>query len=85
VARFIIILQQLGLDSRGSLRAFDNETEIFHKTYCNKSRIATEQLALYKAALCLKHAKDYVKKDHVRPEMAEKMLDEGLRILDEEV
>jgi hypothetical protein len=44
-----------------------------------------KRLPVYKAAHCLKHSRDYLKRDDVRPEAAELMLDEGLRILAEEM
>jgi aminoglycoside phosphotransferase (APT) family kinase protein len=85
VARFIIILQQLALDSQGSLRALDGASEVFYKTYTGISRFeVAKHLPVYKAAHCLKHARDYLKRGEVKPEMSEIMLDEGLSILTKE-
>jgi aminoglycoside phosphotransferase (APT) family kinase protein len=86
IARFIIVLQQLALNSHGSLRALDAASEVFCKTYIATTGIdVTRHLAFYKAAHCFKHTRDYLKRDDVRPERAELMLDEGLRILSEEM
>ena len=86
VARFMVILQQLALNSQASLKALNGAGEVFYRTYLAASRFqVAKQLPFYMAALYLKHAKDYVKRDDLRPKMAEAMLDEGLRILAEEM
>lgn len=86
VARFMVILQQLAFNSQGSFKGLNRAGEVFYRTYLAASRSeVAKQLPLYMAALYLKHAKDYVKRDDVRPEMAEAMLDEGLRILEEDI
>jgi len=86
VARFITVLQQLALDTEGSLRALDVVSEVFYKSYIaiNGHQVA-KHLAFYKAAHCLMHSRDYLKRGNVRPEMAGLMLDEGLRVLAEEL
>ena len=86
VARFMIILQQLALTSQASLNALNATCQVFYSTYLAASRFhIAQQLPFYKAALYLKHAKDFAKRDAVRIELVETMLDEGLRILTEEV
>jgi aminoglycoside phosphotransferase (APT) family kinase protein len=86
LARFIIVLQQLALKSEGSLRAFDAANKAFCQTYAAEGGSdLTRHLAFYKAAHCLKHAKHHLKPGNGGVEMAHTMLDEGLRILAEEV
>jgi aminoglycoside phosphotransferase (APT) family kinase protein len=86
VARFITILQQLALDTEGSLKGLDVVSEAFYKSYiATNGHGVAKQLAFYKAAHFLKHSRDYLKRDNVRPEMAGLMLDEGLRVLAEEM
>lgn len=77
VARFIISLQKLALRKLGSLTALDGIGEVFYKTYTAISRFeVNKNLPFYKAAHCLKR----VRKDRFEP-----ILDEGLRILAEEM
>jgi aminoglycoside phosphotransferase (APT) family kinase protein len=86
IARFIIVLQQLALKSQGSLKALDAASKAFYKTYTAMSRFeVAKHLPFYKAAHCLKHAKHHLKPGNGGIEMAATMLDEGLRILAEEV
>jgi len=86
LARFIIVLQQLALKSEGSLKAWDAAGEAFYQTYAAESRFeVTKHLPFYKAAHCLKHAKHHLKPGNGGVQMAETMLDEGLRLLAEEV
>jgi aminoglycoside phosphotransferase (APT) family kinase protein len=86
LARFIIVLQQLALKTRGSLKAFNAVGEAFYKTYAAKSKFeVTEHLPFYKAAHCLKHAKHHLKPGNGGLSMAQTMLDEGLRILAEKM
>jgi aminoglycoside phosphotransferase (APT) family kinase protein len=86
VARFMIILQQLALNWQGSIKALNATGEVFYRTYTAASKFdVAKDLPFYKAALCLKCAKDFAKRDDVRPLMAEAMVDEGLRILAEEI
>lgn len=86
VAKFIIELQQLALKSHGSSRALNALIEVFYKTYTAISRfeVATS-LPLYKAAVCLKRAKCHLRSRGGGLEKAEAMLDEGLRVLAEEM
>jgi hypothetical protein len=86
LARFIIVLEQLALKTEGSLKAFDAAGVAFYQTYEAESRFeGTKHLPFYKAAHCLKHAKHHLKPGNGGLEMALTMLDEGLRILAEEV
>jgi phosphotransferase family enzyme len=86
LARFIIVLQQLGLKVEGSLKAFDVVSDAFYRTYTGQNVFqATRHLPFYKAAHCLKHAKHHLKPGNGGIEMAEAMLDEGVRILSEEM
>ena len=86
VARFIIALRQLALKSQGSLRALDADIEIFYTTYAIRSSFdVAKHLHFYQAAHCLKHAKHHLKPGNGGAEMTEAMLDEGLRILAEEM
>jgi aminoglycoside phosphotransferase (APT) family kinase protein len=86
LARFTIVLQQLALKTEGSLRAFDTASEAFYETYAAEGRFDfARTLPIYKAAHCLKHAKHHLKPGNGGLEMAQIMLDEGLRILAEEV
>jgi aminoglycoside phosphotransferase (APT) family kinase protein len=86
VARFLVILQQLSLDTMGSPTALNGLGVRFYETYQRESGFAvSSRLPFFKAALCLKHAKDFAKRDDVRPHLAESMIDEGLRILEEEL
>jgi hypothetical protein len=76
VARFIVNLQKLALGSRDSLKALDAANETFYKTYKATSRFEVgKHLPFYKAAHCLMRARYCI----------EPLLDEGLRILAEEV
>jgi aminoglycoside phosphotransferase (APT) family kinase protein len=76
VARFIVNLQKLALKSLDSLKALDAVGEAFYKTYTATSRFeVAKHLPFYKAAHCLKRARHRL----------EPMLDEGLRILAEEM
>jgi hypothetical protein len=85
IARFIVVLQQLALKSRGSLNALDPAVEAFYRTYAAASSFeVAKHLPFYKAAHCLKHAKHHLKPGNGGIEMAEIILDEGLRILTEE-
>lgn len=86
IARFLIVLEQLALKTRGSLKAFDATAETFYRTYAAGSSFdAAKHLSFYKAAHCLKHAKHHLKPGNGGVEMAETMLNEGLRILAEEM
>jgi aminoglycoside phosphotransferase (APT) family kinase protein len=86
VAKFIISLQKLALRKLESLRAFDAIGEAFYKTYTAVSRFeVNKHLPFYKAAHCLRRAKNDLRLDSDRIQATEAMLDEGLRVLAEEV
>jgi len=86
VAKFIVKLQQLALESHGSRKALDAAIQVFYETYTTESRFEVgKYLPFYKAALCLRRAKRELRLNRGRLEKAEAMLDEGLRILTEEV
>ncbi len=86
VARMLVYLKRMGLKHLGSVHALDGAAEVFLKTYVATGRsYVRAHLAFQKAALCLEGAKrDVVKQTRERRERAEAMLDEGLRILDQE-
>jgi aminoglycoside phosphotransferase (APT) family kinase protein len=85
VARFVIVLQQLALKSFNSLQALDAAIEVFCKSYTTRSKFeVAKHLPFYKAAHCLKHAKSYLKRGS-GTEKTGAMLDEGLRLLAEEM
>ena len=86
VARMLVYLKRMGLKHLGSVHALDGAAEVFLKTYVATGRsYVTAHLAFQKAAICLEGAKrDVVKQTRERRERAEAMLDEGLRILDQE-
>jgi hypothetical protein len=86
IARFIILLQQLALKSKGSINALDEAIEAFFKTYIVLSRFEVARyVPIYKAAHCLRRAKKHLKSESKDIEKAEAMLDEGLRALEEDV
>src|SRR5437870_1781295 len=86
IARFIIDLQRQALKTRNSLNALDEAIEVFYKTDMSTSRfqLAT-YLPLYKAVTCLRRARKQLKPDRRETERADALLDEGLRVLAEEV
>jgi aminoglycoside phosphotransferase (APT) family kinase protein len=84
VARMLVGFKRLGLNYFRSLHALDGAAEVFLKTYVNTGRSdVTTHLTFQKAAICLERAKrDFDKQTQAwRREMAEAMLDEGLRTL----
>ena len=86
LAKFIIELQQLALKSHGSSRALNAVIEVFCNTYTATSRFeVASSLPVYKAAVCLKRAKCHLRSRGGGLEKAEAMLDEGLRVLVEEM
>jgi aminoglycoside phosphotransferase (APT) family kinase protein len=86
VARFIFMLQQLALQSLDSPKALDAACSAFYKTYTVASRFeVTHNIPFYKAAHCLKHARYHLKQDVGGFEKNEALLDEGLRVLAEEM
>ena len=83
VARMLVGLRRLGLKHFGSIDALDGAGDIFLKTYVAAGRsVVATHLAFQKAAICLERAKrDLDKQTRGWRELAEAMLDEGLRIL----
>ena len=86
VARMLVGFKRLGLRYFGSIHALDGTAEVFLKTYIAAGRSdVTTHLVFQKAAICLERAKrDLDKQTSGWRERAEAMLDEGLRILDQE-
>jgi hypothetical protein len=85
-ARFIIALERLALGRLGSIRALDAVADVFEETYIASVRPdVVAGLPFYKAAACLQLAGYgvYHKVPHWREKVAA-MLDEGLRILEQE-
>ncbi len=87
VARMLVYLKRVGLRHLGSVHALDGAAEVFLKTYVATGRsYVTARLAFQKAAICLERAKrDVAKQARGWGEEAEMMLDEGLRVLEQEV
>jgi len=87
VARMLVYLKRVGLKHLGSVHALDGAAELFLKTYVATGRAHVRtRLAFQKAAICLERAKrDVAKQAHGWREDAEMMLDEGLRMLEQEV
>jgi len=87
VARMLVYLKRMGLKHLGSVHALDGAAEVFLKTYVATGRsYVTARLAFQKAAICLERAKrDVAKQARGWGEEAEMMLDEGLRVLEQEV
>jgi aminoglycoside phosphotransferase (APT) family kinase protein len=84
IARFIVDLQRLAFRSLDSLKALDAAIKVFYKTYKAMSGFqVAKQLPFYKAVTCLRCARKDLKPDS--SERAEALLDEGLRVLAEEV
>ncbi len=83
VANFIVGLKQLALSSQGSINALDAPIEIFLRTYSVAGEHdLKKQLPFYMAGQCLRRARRHTKYGLKK---AEAMLDEGLRILAEEL
>jgi hypothetical protein len=83
VARFILGLGRLAERHLGSIRALDPYATLFQETYLavGEPRVA-KNVPFYMAALCLRQAKRYVRRQRSRwQERAEVLLDEGLRAL----
>jgi hypothetical protein len=86
VARFIIKLEQLALKSNGPREKLNTAAEVFYETYTATSGLEVAQyLPFYKAAHRLKHARSYLKRSGGGIAKTEAMLDDGLRILAEEM
>jgi len=86
VARFIVALQRLALKYHGLLHALEGTADVFLKTYIGASRSdVSRRLTFHKAAICLERAdNDVDKQSRGWLERAELMLDEGLRVLEQE-
>ena len=86
VARFIVALQRLALKKLGSIHALEGTADVFLKTYIGASRSdVSRRLPFHKAAICLERAdNDVDKQSRGWLERAELMLDEGLRVLEQE-
>src|SRR2546426_3546856 len=86
VARMLIGFKRMGLGHFGSLHALDGVAGGFLKTYVTTGRSpVTTRVAFQKAAICLERAKrDLDKQTSGWRKRAETMLDEGLRILNQE-
>jgi aminoglycoside phosphotransferase (APT) family kinase protein len=86
VATFILKLEKLALTAHGSRRVLDVAIDVFRETYTGASSFEVQNhLKFFKAVHCLKHAKRHLKPFSEKVHKAEALLDDGLRILDEEV
>ena len=85
VAAFLVELRRIGLKQPPAIPALDQAADIFLKTYAASGRSdVTARMAFQKAALCLKRAKQDVRKQAPGwPERAGATLDEGLRVLEQ--
>jgi aminoglycoside phosphotransferase (APT) family kinase protein len=89
VARFLAALRRLALGWLGSVRAMDGAVEVFLKTYLAAGpREATKNLRFFAAATYLNLAKHTLCRpgpyQPEKQEIAEAVLDEGLRVLEPE-
>ncbi len=86
VGRFLAALRRWALGRLGSIRALDGAAEVFLETYLAEGRQDAEKnLRFYEAAACVKLAKYKAYNSIPRwQEKTEAMLDEGLRVLDQE-
>jgi hypothetical protein len=86
VARFIVALKRLALSRLGSVRALDAVADAFAQTYAAVGRPeVAARLPCYEAAICLQIAANMARRQ--RPHWCmkvETMLDEGLRLLEEQ-
>lgn len=83
VARFLYALRRWALLELGSIRALDGVAEVFLRTYLAAGPpLVLRNLRFFEAALCLKAGKRVKEKDH--RELAEAMLEEGLRLMEPE-
>ena len=85
VARFLVDLKRMAMKYFGSIHALDWAADLFLKTYGAAGGVyLTTHLSFQQAGICMERAKSDVDKQVPGwAERAEKMLDEGLRILDE--
>jgi len=80
VGRFLYALRRWALQQLGSIRALDGVAEVFLKTYLAAGQPEVERnLRFFEAAACLKAGTRV--KDEAPRQLAEAMLDEGLRVL----
>lgn len=86
VARFIVALRRLALGRLGSIGALDGVAEVFLKTYVASSRSeVAPRLPFYKGAICVEIARHAAYKQAPQcQERVQAMLDEGLRVLEQE-
>ncbi len=81
VGRFLATLRRVALGQLDSIRALDGAAEVFLQTYLAEGQPeAAKNLHFYEAAACLKLAKSV---NHWE-ERTEVMVDEGLRVLEQE-
>jgi phosphotransferase family enzyme len=86
VAKFIFKVQQLAIRLSESRQALDDVIEVFCKTYASSSSFDVfKKLPFYKALHCFKSAKRHLKWGLIEPERTETLLDDGLRVLAEEM
>ena len=83
VARFLLGMRRLAERHLNSIRALDSCAENFLDTYLAEgNKHVAKNLPFYMAALCLRQAKRFVRRQRSRwRERAEALLDEGLRAL----
>ena len=83
VARFLLGIRRLAERHLGSIRALDCWAEVFLDTYLAEgNQQIAKNVPFYMAALCLRQAKRFVRRQRSRwQERAEALLDEGLRAL----
>ena len=86
LARFLVALRRLALEL-GSIRALDAAAVAFRRTYLAEGRRGAERnLPFFEAAACLKRAMRVLsRRDAHWRDKAEALLDEGIRVLEEEV
>ena len=81
VGRFLATLRRVALGQLASVRALDGAAEVFLQTYLAEGQpLAEKNLRFYEAVACLKLAKSV---NHWE-ERTEAMVDEGLRLLEQE-
>jgi hypothetical protein len=86
VGRFLATLRRRALGELGSIRALDGAAEVFLKTYLAESQPEAERnLRFYESAAYLRLATRHLSDPVPRwQEKTEAMLDEGLRVLNQE-
>jgi aminoglycoside phosphotransferase (APT) family kinase protein len=84
LAWFIVSLERLGLEKRGSLRAFDRVISEFLRGYARLGpKIGLSHLPFYKAVTCLLEAhEDLYRRLPPLPDWSEAMLEEGIDSLE---